>query len=76
VIRYRCARCGQVLAVVRVEGARGGLVVELYDGRVYRGCMGALAPVEVAALIKQCPRCKRELRAKPTKIEVKPTRKG
>jgi ssDNA-binding replication factor A large subunit len=64
-----------VLAIVRVEEGSGHppyrVTIQLYNGKTYRGCIGALTPVEVAALIKQCPRCKRELRAKPTKIKVK-----
>jgi DNA-directed RNA polymerase subunit RPC12/RpoP len=78
VIRYRCAGCGFVLAIVRVERSSKGrlhkLVVQLYNGRTFRGCVGALTPQELAAMVEKCPRCGRSLSKSPVKVEVKPAR--
>jgi len=69
-IRYRCAGCGFVLVTVRLERDRH-LVVEFYNGKIYRGCLGVLTPKELAMIVKSCPKCGRELSTKPTKIVVK-----
>ena len=75
-IRYRCAGCDFVLATVRVEEGSGWppfrIIVELYNGRRFRGWVGALAPQELAAMIERCPRCDRKLSKSPVKVEVKP----
>jgi DNA-directed RNA polymerase subunit RPC12/RpoP len=75
-IRYRCAGCGFTLATVRVESNPGyppyRIIVELYDGRRFRGGVGALAPQELVAMIERCPRCGRPLSKSPVKVEVKP----
>jgi DNA-directed RNA polymerase subunit RPC12/RpoP len=76
-IRYKCAGCGFVLATVRVEGGLDRspyrIVVELCDGKTYRGCIGAFSPEELARIVGRCPRCGRELSTKPVKIEVRPS---
>jgi predicted RNA-binding Zn-ribbon protein involved in translation (DUF1610 family) len=75
-IRYRCAGCGFTLATVWVESNPGHppyrIIVQLWDGRTFKGCVGALAPQELAAMIEKCPRCGRPLSKSPVKVEVRP----